>query len=249
MANAPAPFRGGFSLPPKVKPGDPITAALWNAMIDALAARTPGSGKNTRVQAQGGAGFTIEALIQAQAVQATYHPFQIIVTPADGGNVDVSFHVGRVAPSEAGSGIVPTLGGTRIDGKPGGTVPKSTISGTGMKAYWLRMVHHPTADWAFEGYEGEPIYVLGGGGTIVSAAISVGDSDVTPPVDDGAQPTVDEESGDTTDGVVYWLIGTVTDGVADYPQHTNTNLQLGFCPPGRLIDSEPIGYLIHPTSA
>ena len=46
-----------MKLPPKKKPGDPVLAADWNIMVDALAARTPRCGPNNDVLVTSG-GFT-----------------------------------------------------------------------------------------------------------------------------------------------------------------------------------------------
>jgi hypothetical protein len=40
---------GMIALPPKVQPGDPFTAKLWNQMRDAVAALRPQAGANTRI--------------------------------------------------------------------------------------------------------------------------------------------------------------------------------------------------------
>jgi hypothetical protein len=88
-------------LPPKVAPGDPFTAKLWNQLRDAVAALRPQSGANTRIT-QGPNGFSVSFV---PAGLNWDHPFRVLQS---GKSITVS--PGLV------NGIEPTIGGVPISG-------------------------------------------------------------------------------------------------------------------------------------
>lgn len=88
-------------LPPKVAPGDPFTAKLWNQLRDCVAALRPQSGSNSRITQNPG-GFIVS--FDAPAPNWD-HPFRLIVSGK-------SFTVKTGLVNQ----IEPTIGGVPISG-------------------------------------------------------------------------------------------------------------------------------------
>lgn len=88
-------------LPPKVSPGDPFTAKLWNQLRDCVAALRPQSGANTRITQNPG-GF----IVNFDPVSGNWsHPFRVL-------------QQGKSITVEPGfvNGLEPTIGGIPISG-------------------------------------------------------------------------------------------------------------------------------------
>jgi len=105
-------------LPPKVSPGDPFTAKLWNQLRDCVASLRPKSGANTRITQNPG-GFIVN--FDPPALNWN-HPFRILIS----GN-SFSVNVGTVNQVEPTIGGIP-ISGTDSKGKPiVGGVPKLSV--------------------------------------------------------------------------------------------------------------------------
>lgn len=106
-------------LPPKVSPGDPFTAKLWNQLRDCVAALRPQSGANTRIT-QTPNGFSVSFVPLGLNWS---HPFRVVKF-----GKECTVDLGLVNQVEPKINNVPISGFDAKTGKPvAGGVPKLTI--------------------------------------------------------------------------------------------------------------------------
>ncbi len=95
-------------LPDKKKPGDPVLAADWNALLDAIAARTPKPGAGLRFVSSSG-GFAYSAPGGALVPRQSLPPFAVIGIEKSGTDYDVVIREGWVIERKPKAGDSPAV--------------------------------------------------------------------------------------------------------------------------------------------
>ena len=118
-------------LPPRKKPGDPILAADWNLLLEAIAARTPRPGSGLELVTAAG-GFTYSAAQALASAQSPAPPFSVAGIRKDGGSWKVTINPGWVVERILSSGQpavkfhMPAAAGTALDAVPRPEITMST---------------------------------------------------------------------------------------------------------------------------
>ena len=95
-------------MPQKKKPGDPVLAADWNMLLDAISARTPMPGAGLELIASSG-GFAYSSPTGLLVERQSLPPFAVIGIERSGTNYDVIIKEGWVIERKPKSGDLPTV--------------------------------------------------------------------------------------------------------------------------------------------
>jgi hypothetical protein len=95
-------------LPPKKKPGDPVLAADWNILLDAIAARTPRPGTGLEMIASSG-GFAYSNPAPLSAPHAGLPPFSVIGIEKKDDSYQVTIKEGWVIERKPRLGDTPAV--------------------------------------------------------------------------------------------------------------------------------------------
>lgn len=134
-------------LPEKKKPGDPVLAADWNLLLEAIAARTPRPGQGLELVAVSG-GFAYSRPGNAAHRAQSLPPFGVIGIAKQEGDYRVTIKEGWVIERRAKSTDQPTVkfympvsGMTKLD-----TIPRPQITMSVGDTLWCRIRTDPSGD-------------------------------------------------------------------------------------------------------
>lgn len=163
-------------LPGKKKPGDPVLAEDWNALIDAIASRTPRPGTGLELVASSG-GFAYSSPPGQLALRQSLPPFAVIgIAKGEGDAYEVIIQEGWVIerkPRSAGASAAVEFHMPRVGGELLNATPRPKLAMSLGDTAWCRYATTP---------EGE----LSGGPEIVVAAGELNGAHHQPPDPEGA---------------------------------------------------------------
>ncbi|MEI7815163.1 MAG: hypothetical protein WCJ13_10285 [Coriobacteriia bacterium] len=180
-------------LPQKKKPGDPVLAADWNLLLEAIEARTPRSGAGLELMSSSG-GFCYSVPPAMADAPKGLPAFSVIGIARDGGNYQVTIREGWVIERKPKDGDTPVVkfhmpksGGTALD-----AIPRPQIAMVIGDTLWCKYETDATGE------------ITGTPGLIVAA---------DEPTGTHYQPANPEDSGDEgTDGVYHVKLFKLEDG-------------------------------------
>jgi hypothetical protein len=134
-------------LPQKKNPGDPVLAADWNMLLDAIAARTPRRGSGLELIASSG-GFAYSRPAPGLVPRAGLPPFSVIAIQRDGGSFKVTVKEGWVIERMPKTGDhpavkfhMPEAGGIALD-----SVPRPRVAMSTGDTLWCRFTTDTTGE-------------------------------------------------------------------------------------------------------
>jgi hypothetical protein len=131
-------------LPQKKKPGDPVLAADWNLLLDAIAARTPRPGSGLELIASSG-GFAYSRPATATPPHAGLPPFAVIGIEKNGDRFLVTVKEGWVIERQPKSEARPAVKfhAPKAGDKPLASIPRPQISMSTGDTLWCKFATDP----------------------------------------------------------------------------------------------------------